>query len=197
MPSERLYVGGGEGGQTPDAGGLTTGAVPEDIAVRASKRVAVLALIKAADYWLDQYGLTVSDRGVVDGALYTDVNAQLPAIRLLILISLFAVVLLVVNLRRRGWVLPVLAVGLWAFVAIVMGSIYPAFVQRFRVDPNETSREAEFTVDNSDATRDAYGLTPEEEVTLASYDYTDELTAQQIRESDATIRKASSFSSVT
>ena len=164
--------------------------VTPQVKVHLSVILAVLALIKAADYYLARFELTVSSRGVVDGALYTDVNAKLPALNLLILISLFAVVLLMVNIRRRGWVLPVLAVGLWAFVAIVMGSIYPAFVQRFRVDPNETSREAEFTVDNIDATRDAYGLNPEAEVILASYDYTDDLTAEQIRESDATIRNA-------
>ena len=97
---------------------------------------------------------------MVDGALYTDVNAQLPALYLLIAISLSAVVLLVFNLRQRGWTLPIIAVGLWAFVAIVMGGIYPAFVQRFQVEPNETSREVEFTQRNIDATREAFGSSP-------------------------------------
>ena len=63
----------------------------------------------------------MSTRGTVDGATYTDVHAQLPAIRLLMVISLFAVVLFLVNIFRRGWVLPVLGVGLWAFVAVVAG----------------------------------------------------------------------------
>ena len=91
-----------------------------------SSLLALLALLKAADYWYQRYSLNFSSRGVVDGAGYTDVNAQLPAIKLLILISLTAAVLLIVNIWRRGWVLPVVAVGLWAFVAIVMGNIYPA-----------------------------------------------------------------------
>ena len=118
------------------------------VKVHLSAILAVLAVIRAADYWLQRYELTVSRRGVVDGALYTDVNAQLPALYLLIAISLSAVVLLVFNLRQRGWTLPIIAVGLWAFVAIVMGGIYPAFVQRFQVEPNETSREVEFTQRN-------------------------------------------------
>ena len=72
------------------------------VKVHLSAVLAVLAVIRAADYWLSRYELTVSQRGVVDGALYTDVNAQLPALSLLIAISLSAVVLLVFNLRQRG-----------------------------------------------------------------------------------------------
>ena len=73
--------------------------------------LAVLALLKAAGYWLQRYELTASTRGAVDGATYTDVNAQLPAIELLALISLLAAVLLIVNVWQRGWRLPVIAVG--------------------------------------------------------------------------------------
>lgn len=170
---------------------VTTGdRVSSSVKVHLSAILAVLALIKAAEYWLDRYELTVSKRGVVDGALYTDVNAQLPAIHLLIAISLGAVVLLVVNLRRRGWIMPVIAVGLWAFVAIVMGGIYPAFVQRFQVEPNETTREAEFTQRNIDATRNAFGLIPGEDLTEATFDYTIDLTADELREHADTVRNA-------
>jgi uncharacterized membrane protein (UPF0182 family) len=164
--------------------------VTPQVKVHLSVILAVLAVIKAVDYYLARFELTVSTRGVVDGALYTDVKAKLPALNLLMLISMFAVVLLMVNIRRRGWVLPVLAVGLWAFVAIVMGSIYPAFVQRFRVDPNETSREAGYTTSNIEATRDAFGLNPDSDVDLQVYDYTAGLTADQIRASELTIRNA-------
>ena len=120
--------------------------------------LAVLALIKATDYWYQRYSLNFSSRGVVDGASYTDVNAQLPAIKMLILISLCAAVLLIVNIWRRGWVLPVVAVGLWAFVTVVMGSIYPAIFQRLKVEPSELAREGEFIDRNIDATRLAFGL---------------------------------------
>ena len=164
--------------------------VSPSVKVHLSAILAVLALIKAAGYWLDRYELTVSKRGVVDGALYTDVNAQLPATHLLIAISLGAVVLLVVNLRRRGWIMPVIAVGLWAFVAIVMGGIYPAFVQRFQVEPNETTREAEYTQRNIDATRTAFGLIPGEDLTEATFDYTIDLTAEELREHTDTVRNA-------
>jgi len=159
------------------------------VKVHLSAILAVLALIKAADYWLDRYELTVSERGVVDGALYTDVNAQLPAIYLLIAISLSAVVLLVINLRLRGWTMPVLAVGLWAFTAIVVGGIYPAFVQRFQVEPNETTREAEFVARNIASTRYAFGIGTDD-VEQQEFDYTDELSADQIRANADTVANA-------
>ena len=50
--------------------------------------LAVLAIVKAADYWLDRYEVTNSQRGIVQGATYSVVKAQLPAILLLILIAL-------------------------------------------------------------------------------------------------------------
>jgi hypothetical protein len=157
------------------------------VKVHLSAILAVLALIKAADYWLDRYALTISDRGVVDGALYTDINAQLPALNLLFAISLAAVVLLVINLRLRGWTMPVLAVGLWAFTAIVVGGIYPAFVQRFQVAPNETAREAEFVEHNIRMTRIAFGLDGVDDQEFA---YENELTADQVRSNADTIRNA-------
>ncbi len=167
-----------------------TDRVSSNVKVHLSAILAVLALIKAGDYWLARFELTVSQRGVVDGALYTDVNAQLPATHLLLAISLAAVVLLVVNIRLRGWVMPILAVGLWSFTAIVMGGIYPAFVQRFQVEPNETTREAEFTQRNIDATRAAFGLVPGVDLTEATFDYTEEITSEELRAHADTIRNA-------
>ena len=100
----------------------------------------------------------MSSRGTVDGATYTDVNAQLPALNLLVLISLAAAVLFIVNIFRRGWVLPAVAVGLWAFVALVVGGIYPQWVQRFQVQPNESAQERPYIERNIEATRAALDL---------------------------------------
>ena len=146
------YLNGGIRVNTP--GNRVTAPVKGHLSVL----LAILALIKAVDYWYQRYSLNFSGRGVVDGASYTDVNAQLPAIKLLILISIAAVILLIINIWRRGWVLPVVAVGLWAFVTIAIGSIYPAIYQRFVVEPSESSREAQYIERNIEATRTAYGL---------------------------------------
>jgi hypothetical protein len=120
--------------------------------------LGLLALVQAGKYWLDRYELVFSTRGTVNGATYTDVNVQLKVIYLLVMISMFAFVLFIANIFRRGWVLPVLAVGLWAFVALLAGKAVPAFVQRVRVQPTESSKEAPYIKQNIEATRAALNL---------------------------------------
>ena len=160
--------------------------VRPQVKAHLSVLLAVIALVRAANYWLARYELTTSDRGAVDGATYTDVKAQLPATNLLILISLLAVILLVVNIRRRGWVLPTLAVGLWAFVAVVVGSIYPAVIQNFRVEPAESEKEAPYIERNIAATREAYGLAEIDEVQLTDFD--NSITANDLKNNSETVR---------
>ena len=119
---------------------------------------AVLSLVRAVDYWYSRYNLTRSTRGVVQGATYTDVNAQLPATQLMILVSLAVAVLFLANFRQRGWRLPVLATVLWIVIAVTAGGVYPAVVQRFIVQPNVSTRELPFIDRNIAATKEALGL---------------------------------------
>jgi len=160
--------------------------VQPQVKAHLSVLLALIALVRAGDYWLARFELTTSDRGAVMGATYTDVKAQLPAIQLLILISLFSVALLIVNIRRRGWVLPTLAVGLWAFVALVIGNIYPAVIQSLRVEPAESEKEALYIGRNIEATRSAFGLDSITQVQLTDFD--NEVTAADLRAHGGTVR---------
>ena len=147
--------------------------------------LAFLAIVKAVDYWFARFELTTSTRGHVDGASYTDVKAQLPATNLLIPISLLAVVLLLVNIRRKGWVLPSLAVGLWAFVALVMGNIYPAVIQSLRVQPAESEKKR--FISNAILTPlDRFGLDQVLEVQIDDFDT--EITAVDLLSNASTVR---------
>jgi uncharacterized membrane protein (UPF0182 family) len=132
--------------------------VTPQVKAHLSVLLGLVALVKAVDYYLQRFELTFSSQGVVDGAAYTEVKAQLPAINLLILISIAATVLFIVNIWRRGWVLPTLGVGLWALIAVIAAGIYPQFVQRFQVQPNEDTKEEPYIVRNIEATRAALGL---------------------------------------
>ena len=62
--------------------------------------LACIALLKAFAYRLDALELLYSPRGKVFGASYTDVVAHLPALNLLIFISLFGAILLLVPLEK-------------------------------------------------------------------------------------------------
>ena len=112
--------------------------------------------------------LLYSPRGKVFGASYTDVIAHLPALNLLILISLFGAVLLLVNIKRRGWLLPATAISLWLAVSIIVGGLVPAAIQRFRVVPDELNKELPYVENHIDYTRLAYGLDSIEEKSFAA-----------------------------
>ncbi|NND03664.1 MAG: UPF0182 family protein [Acidimicrobiia bacterium] len=133
--------------------------VSAGVKVHLSVLFAALAVLKAFGYWLDRWELLYSDRGQVIGASFTDINAQRPALNLLIIVSLIAAVILLVNIRLKGWTLPIVAVGLWLLTSIGVGGIYPAIVQRFQVQPDELNKEIEFVAHNIEFTREAYGLT--------------------------------------
>ena len=120
--------------------------------------LGLLALVKAVGYYLARYSLDNSSNGFVQGAGYTDVHARLPALELLILVSLAAAVLLIYNIRRQGWALPILGVGLWFLVALTAGTIYPAAVQALKVNPAQNTLERPYIQRNITATRAAYGL---------------------------------------
>lgn len=155
------------------------------VKTHVSVLLALMALVKAAGYWLQRFELSMSTRGAVDGPTYTDVEAQLPAIRLLIFISLIAFVLFLINIFVRGWLLPGLAVGLWVLVSVLAGGVYPAFIQQFRVEPAEVTRERPYIVRNIRGTRAAFGMDKVEE---KPFRYAEDLSPTDLEQNQATIR---------
>jgi uncharacterized protein len=163
--------------------------VPGDkVTPRAKAHLSVLlALVLVAHawgYWLDRFHLNFSPRGTVTGAAYTDVNAELPALNLLLGVSLVAVVLVFVNLRQRGWLLPGAAIGLLVLASIILQGIYPAAIQRLRVDPQELARETEYIERNIEATRYAYGI---DEVTTSRFEVLDDFSDEDVEEHQITL----------
>jgi uncharacterized protein len=159
--------------------------VTPQVKAHVSVLLALLALVKAAGYYLQRYSLATSHRGFVDGPTYTDVHAQLPAISLLIFVSIVAVVLFLANIRRQGWLLPGIAVGLWLFLSVVVGAAYPAFIQKFRVLPTENSKERPYIARNIGATRDALGIKDVQDV---PFNYKEDLNADGLQANADTIR---------
>jgi uncharacterized protein len=139
--------------------------------------LGLLALVKAVGYYLARFNLDLSSNGYVQGAGYTDVHARLPALELLILVSLAAAALLIYNIRRQGWALPILGVGLWFLVALAAGTIYPAAVQALKVNPSQNTLERPYIQRNINATRGSMGLN---NVQSVSYPATTNLTAAEL-----------------
>jgi uncharacterized membrane protein (UPF0182 family) len=145
------------GGIRPTAPGFGDKLTPQ-VKAHLSVLLGLVVLAKAWGYYLGRFDLLGSPRGVVAGASYTDVNAQLPALNILAIAAIVCAVLFLVNIRMRGWALPVIAVALLAFVSITAGGIYPAYVQRFQVAPQELQKERPFIEHNIAATRRAFDL---------------------------------------
>ena len=80
--------------------------------------LAVLAALKAADYWVSRYETTNERRGFVQGATYAVVEAQLPALMLLMLVALLVAVLYLATMRRTSWRIPVIASILWLVLIV-------------------------------------------------------------------------------
>ncbi|MGH9198650.1 MAG: UPF0182 family protein, partial [Acidimicrobiia bacterium] len=147
--------------------------------------LGLLALTKAAQYWLGQYQLNFSSRGTVSGASYTDVHAQLPALKLLALISVISALLFLVNIWLRRLSLPIAAVGIWILTAVLAGGVWPFAVQRFSVDPQELVREREFIARNLEATRTAFDLA---DVDRQEFEAATDLSPEQIQASESLLQ---------
>ena len=126
--------------------------------VQLSVLLGVFMLLKAVAYWLDRYGLEITDGHLLTGITYTDKHAMLPAKQILAIIALICALLFFGNVVRPTWMLPVLGLGLLVLSAILIGGIWPAIVQRFQVKPSEPDKEAPYIAMNIAATRDAYDL---------------------------------------
>ncbi len=120
--------------------------------------LALIFLVKAWSYRLNMYEVLFSKRGVVYGAGYTAVHAQLPALWIMFVLALLAAVILLINIRYRGWILPAIAVVSLIVVAFLAGTVYPLIIQNYRVKPNELSKESPYLKYNIDFTRQAYKL---------------------------------------
>jgi uncharacterized protein len=122
---------------------------------------ALLLVVIAAGYQLDIAELAYSTRGWdgnVQAALYTDMNAQYPAYVILTVVALVSAGLLLLNTWFRTLWLLGLAAGAWFLLSIVVGGLYPGFVQRVQVEPNELTVELPYIRNHLEATRDAFDL---------------------------------------
>jgi uncharacterized membrane protein (UPF0182 family) len=102
---------------------------------------ALLFLLKAAGYRLAMFDLLFSRRGVAFGAGYSDVNAQLPILKVLVVLTGLIAVLCLVTIRIRSWRPLLVGVAALVGVAILGGVAYPGLIQRYRVSPNEIVKE--------------------------------------------------------
>ena len=138
-----------------------------DRALRHLSLLAVLVfLLLATGAWLGQPGLLLQSSSVVQGPSYVDVEARLPALRILVVAAVLGALLAAVQaFARSKW--PIITAGALYLVVALGGALYASVVQRFVVSPNEQAKETPYIVHNIEATRKAYGLDTVEERQLS------------------------------
>jgi hypothetical protein len=130
--------------------------------------LGLILVMKALGYRLSALNLLYSPRGVIFGASYSDVHAELIGYSILIVIALACAALVLVNVRFRGLWLPIAGIGFLAVSSLLLSAVYPAIVQRFQVVPNEFERERPFIEHTIAFTRQGFGLDKLEERTLST-----------------------------
>jgi hypothetical protein len=119
---------------------------------------AALFAVIAWGHRLAAFDLVYSTRGVAFGASYTDVHAELPALQVMFWLAVIIAATLLANvILRRLW-LPLIGVGVWMVVGLLIITIVPGVMQRYIVEPNEVAREVPYIEYNIQFTRQAYGL---------------------------------------
>ncbi len=119
--------------------------------------VALFFLALAFSSYLDLPHLMFGHDSSVAGAGYVDVNARVPLywakIIAAVLLAVFA--LATIFLRSAKFILG----GLALFALVTLGGfLYPGFVQRFSVTPNELGMESPYIAHSIAATRKAFNL---------------------------------------
>lgn len=137
--------------------------------VHVSVLLGVFVLLKAFAYFLDRYGLAFSGRGIVTGPSYTDVHAVLPAKTILVFVAVICALLFFANIYTRNWLLPAVAFGVMLGSAIIIGGVFPALIEHFKVAPSAQDLEAKYIGRNITQTRIAYGITPSNVSVDSSY----------------------------
>ena len=146
--------------------------------------LAMVFGLKAWDYRLGQLELLLSERGVVYGAGYTDINANYNVLMVLMVLAGVIALVFLANIFLRRYRLFLYGTMVLIGVSLLGGWAYPAFVQNYMVEPSEFSYEREYLDHNIEFTRQAYGL---DQFNTRQYDPTRALSWTDLQDNPGTI----------
>lgn len=150
-------------------GGGRRGAVSNPARIQLAVIAGTFVLLKAVSYWFDRYDLLSSTRrgDIFTGATYTDINYMLPSKLILMAIAIVCALAFFSAIFLRDLRIPALSAVLLLLSALVIGVAWPAAMEQFAVKPSAADKEREYIQRNIAATRDAYRIRPDIDI---SYD---------------------------
>ena len=153
------------------------------VGVHISLLASLIFIMLAFSAYLDRYDLLFGIHEVFSGAGYADLHARMPMLAVLAIAALVGALLWIFNAFWKNNRPGMAAIVLY-LVVMFLGSLYPAFIQKFIVSPSELDRENPQIAHNIKATLQAYGLTNVEERNLSG---DKALTEQDVQNNAATI----------
>ncbi len=144
------------------AGGLRI-ARPRVVAAGARAHLlglgAIALLVVAWRYRLEQFALALPRKGAtLPGAGYTEDHVYLPALRVMVAVSLGGALLLLYAARRRVPRRALVALVALGALATTVPGVVARIVERVDVDPQVLARERPYLADSIAATRRAFAL---------------------------------------
>ncbi len=126
---------------------------------------AVFLVLVAASYWLNNWELVYSSRGVVFGASATDIHAVYPANAIMAGVAVvLALLLLFVAVRpsagaSTGFLVTAASVPIvWIGLGFLLGEVWPGLYEQVAVHPNQLAAERSYIDNNIASTRNAMDL---------------------------------------
>ncbi len=132
-----------------------------------SSLLALIVLLYGVGYRLSAFNLLHEKIGKIYGAGYTAIHANLVAYNVAMVIAFIGAALLLFNIFKRSFRLPVAVLALLLPIFFVLGTVWPAILQRFVVEPNELDNEKPYIERNIKFTRLAYRIDSVREVPFA------------------------------
>ena len=121
---------------------------------------AVFFAVLAGQFYVFRYVLLLNGSSGVQGIFgFTDAGARMLAYNVLAVLAL-AVSAAALWTGFKNRLVPLMVTfGLLIVGGLAVGQVYPSFVQRFRVEPNELERESEYILENMRFTKMGFDLT--------------------------------------
>jgi len=155
------------------------------VKLHLSLLIGIILILKSGEYWLNTFKILYSTRGIIFGAGFTDVHANLLALRILMILALACAAIFFITAKKQDLKLPVIGLAVLLGVSALMGSVYPEIIQRAVVLPNESTKERPYISNNIKYTRMAYGL---DDIREEEFPVKEEITFGDIEKNEETIR---------
>lgn len=140
--------------------------------------ISLYMLLLAVNYYLDSFLVMFNESGVVYGPGYTDINVNVPILRIMAVISAVSALVVAYAVQKRKISLIGYSILLIFGLSILRVVAYVG-VEGLIVNPNQLERERPYILNNINMTRQAFGI---QNVEIRQFEANQNITPQEVTE---------------